>query len=74
MAQELSPADYAIRRNMCEQFLAQIPLQATFFTIFATGLEITSNLFNITHSPKLTVWCAVSPRDTSLSREVDVIF
>ncbi|KAG8239112.1 hypothetical protein J437_LFUL018370 [Ladona fulva] len=32
MAQELSPADYANRRNLCELMLAQIPPEAAFFS------------------------------------------
>lgn len=77
MCQELSPADYANRRNLCEQMLAQIPPQAAFFSSDEAHFHLTGivNKQNFRywakdnpqiiherplHSPKLTVWCAVS--------------
>lgn len=77
MVQELSPADYVNRRTLCEQMLAQIPLEANFFSSDEAHFHLSGivNKQNFRywaennpqiirerplHSPKLTVWCAVS--------------
>lgn len=77
MAQELTVADYAKRRELCEQMLARIPPAAVFFSSDEAHFHLSGavNKQNFRywaennpriiherplHSPKLTVWCAVS--------------
>ena len=77
LAQELRLADYANRKNLCEQMFAQIPPNAAFFSSDEAHFHLSGSVNKQNfrywaannpkiiherplHSPKVTVWCAVS--------------
>ncbi|KAG8238358.1 hypothetical protein J437_LFUL018126 [Ladona fulva] len=49
MAEELSPADYANHRNLCELMLAQIPPEAAFFSSDEAHFHLSGIFFYLRH-------------------------
>ncbi|CAH2327524.1 Hypothetical predicted protein [Pelobates cultripes] len=89
-AQELSVADNANHRNLCDQMLAQIPPGEAFFSSDEAHFHLSGavNKQNFRywaqnnpqiiherplHSPKLTVWCAVSMMENFLQPRMEEI-